>query len=190
ARDLFIQHALVEGDWQTHHRFFHHNRHLLDQAADLERRAKRRGLVADDAALFDFYDRRIPASVTSARHFDAWWKRARAAQPGLLTLSADDLAGPAAGQVRPDDYPDTWAGLPLSYEFAPGEPGDGVTADIPLAMLHQVNGDELGWQVPGRREELVTELIRSLPKPLRTAFVPVPDTARAVVARLGPVHGD
>ena len=190
ARELFIQHALVEGDWQTHHRFFHHNRELLDEAADLERRARRRGIVVDDATLFDFYDRRIPADVTSARHFDAWWKKARASQPELLTFSADDLVGPAAEEIRPADYPDAWGELPLSYEFAPGEPDDGVTADVPLALLNQVNGDELGWQVPGLREELVTELIRSLPKQLRTAFVPVPDTARAVAARLGPVHGD
>ena len=190
ARDLFIQHALVEGDWQTHHRFFHHNRRLLEEAGDLERRARRRGIVIDDAALFDFYDRRIPAGATSARHFDAWWKKARATEPELLTFSAEDLVGPAAGQIRPADYPDAWDEFPLSYEFAPGEPDDGVTADIPLAMLNQVNGDELGWQVPGLREELVTELIRSLPKQLRTAFVPAPDTARAAAARLGPVHGD
>jgi ATP-dependent helicase HrpA len=190
ARELFIQHALVEGDWQTHHRFFHHNRELLDEAADLERRARRRGIVVDDAALFDFYDHRIPADVTSARHFDAWWKKARASDPELLTFSADDLVGPAAEEVRPADYPDAWGALPLSYEFAPGEPDDGVTADVPLALLNQVNGDELGWQVPGLREELVTELIRSLPKQLRTAFVPVPDTARGVLPRLGPVHGD
>jgi ATP-dependent helicase HrpA len=190
ARELFIQHALVEGDWQTHHRFFHHNRELLDEAGDLERRARRRGIVVDDAALFDFYDHRIPGDVTSARHFDAWWKQARVSQPELLTFSSDDLVGPAAEQIRPADYPDAWGELPLSYEFAPGEPDDGVTADVPLALLNQVNGDELGWQVPGLREELVTELIRSLPKQLRTAFVPVPDTARAVLAGLGPVHGD
>jgi ATP-dependent helicase HrpA len=190
ARELFIQRALVEGDWQTHHRFFHHNQELLDEAADLERRARRRGIVVDDAALFDFYDRRIPADVTSARHFDAWWKKARASDPQRLTFTADDLVGPAADEIRPADYPDAWGALPLSYEFTPGEPDDGVTADVPLALLNQVNGDELGWQVPGLREELVTELIRSLPKQLRTAFVPVPDTARAVLSRLGPVQGD
>ncbi len=190
ARDLFIQHALVEGDWQTHHRFFQHNQRLLEEAGDLERRARRRGIVIDDTALFEFYDRRIPPSVTSARHFDSWWKKARAADPGLLTFSPADLVGPAADEIRAADYPSRWGGLPLSYEFTPGEPGDGVTVDIPLATLNQVNADELGWQVPGLREELVTELIRSLPKPLRTAFVPAPDTARAVLARLGPPRGD
>jgi ATP-dependent helicase HrpA len=190
ARDLFITGALVEGDWQTHHRFFHRNQRLLEEARELEDKARRRGLVADDAALFDFYDQRIPSDVTSARHFDAWWKKARAQSPDLLTFTPADLEGPAASRVQPADYPSRWGELPLSYEFAPGEPGDGVTADIPLAALAQVSGDELGWQVPGRREELVTELIRSLPKDLRRLFVPAPDTARAVVARLGEPHGN
>jgi ATP-dependent helicase HrpA len=190
ARDIFITSALVEGDWQTHHGFFRRNQRLLDQARDLEDRARRRGIVAGDAALFDFYDQRIPKDVTSARHFDAWWKKARAHDPDLLTLTPADLAGPAAGQVQPADYPARWGDLPLSYEFAPGEPGDGVTVDIPLAELDQVTGEEFGWQVPGRREEMVTELIRSLPKDLRRAFVPAPDTARAVLARLGEPHGD
>jgi ATP-dependent helicase HrpA len=190
ARDIFITSALVEGDWQTHHKFFHRNQRLLAEARDLEDRARRRGLVADDAALFGFYDQRIPKDVTSARDFDTWWKKARAASPDLLTLTQADLAGPDAGQVRPGDYPSNWDGVPLSYEFAPGEPGDGVTADIPLAALAQVDADELGWQVPGRREELVTELIRSLPKELRREFVPAPDVARAVVGRLGEPHGN
>src|SRR5487761_1318872 len=190
ARDLFIQHALVEGDWQTRHHFFQRNQLLLEEAGELERKARRRGIVIDDAALFGFYDKRIPADVTSARHFDTWWKKARAADPGLLDFTPDDLVGPAAEAIQPADYPGTWDDLSLSYEFAPGQPDDGVTADIPLAVLNQVHADELGWQVPGLREELGTELIRSLPKQLRTAFVPAPDTARAVVARLGPVRGN
>jgi ATP-dependent helicase HrpA len=190
ARELFITGALVEGDWQTRHEFFRRNQRLLAEAAGLEDRARRRGLVADDAALYDFYDRRIPADVTSARHFDSWWRKARAADPALLTLTPDDLAGPAADEVRADDYPTSWGAFGLHYEFAPGEPGDGVTIDIPLSSLAGVSEDEFGWQVPGQREELVTELIRSLPKDLRRAFVPAPDTARAVVARLGTPHGD
>jgi ATP-dependent helicase HrpA len=190
ARDLFITSALVEGDWQTHHEFFHRNQRLLEEARELEDKARRRGLVADDAALFDFYDQRIPKDVTSARHFDTWWKKARAESPELLTFTPADLEGPAASHIQPADYPSRWGELPLSYEFAPGERDDGVTVDIPLAALNQVSGEELSWQVPGRREELVTELIRSLPKDLRRAFVPAPDTARAVAARLGEPRGN
>ena len=190
ARDLFITHALVEGDWQTHHKFFARNQQMLADAEDLERKARRRGIIADDAALFDFYDRRIPAEVTSARHFDTWWKRARTGDPGLLDLSPADLIAGPTGEISPDDYPAQWADLPVSYEFAPGEPDDGVTVDIPLARLNQVSAEEFSWQVPGLRQEMVTELIRSLPKQLRTTFVPVPDTARAVLPRLGPARGD
>jgi ATP-dependent helicase HrpA len=190
ARDLFITSALVEGDWQTHHAFFRRNQELLAEARDLEDRARRRGLVADDAAVFDFYDQRIPGDVTSARHFDTWWKQARAQTPDLLTFTPADLAGQDAASVDPADYPDRLGELPVSYEFAPGEPDDGVTVDIPLAALGRVSGEELDWQVPGRREELVTELIRSLPKDLRRAFVPAPDAARAVTARLGEPHGN
>ncbi len=190
ARDLFIRHALVEGDWHTRHRFFHHNRELLADAEELERRTRRRGIVVDDQVLYDFYDQRIPAQVTSARHFDSWWKKARAATPDLLTFTAGQLTGPGASGVRPSDYPDEWGPFPLSYEFAPGDPRDGVTVDVPLATLNQVRGERFAWQVPGLREELVTELIRSLPKQLRVNFVPAPDVARSVLARLDPADGD
>jgi ATP-dependent helicase HrpA len=190
ARDLFITHALVEGDWQTHHKFFARNQQTLADAEDLERKARRRGLIADDTALFAFYDQRIPAEVVSARHFDTWWKQARAVDPAQLDLSPADLIAGSAEDVSPDNYPARWADLPVSYEFAPGEPDDGVSVDIPLARLNQVSAEEFSWQVPGLRQEMVTELIRSLPKQLRTTFVPVPDTARAVLPRLGPARGD
>jgi ATP-dependent helicase HrpA len=190
ARELFIRHALVEGDWTTRHRFFHHNRELLDRGEELERRARRRGLVVDDEALYDFYEQRIPAQVTSARHFDSWWKKARAQTPDLLMFSPDQITGPGADRVQPADYPDRWDGFPLTYEFAPGDPEDGVTVDVPLATLNQVRADTFDWQVPGLRQELVTELIRTLPKPLRVNFVPAPDVAREALARLGPADGD
>jgi ATP-dependent helicase HrpA len=190
ARDIFIQHALVERDWTTHHAFVRHNERVLADARQLEDKARRRGIVADDSAIFSFYDQRIPKTVTSARHFDSWWKKARTEEPGLLDLSVDDLVSPSAGPVDAGDYPAAWGDFPLSYAFAPGEADDGVTVDIPLETLNQGNGAELGWQVPGMRAELVTELIRGLPKDLRRLFVPAPDTARSVLARFGEPRGD
>ncbi|HJX99419.1 MAG TPA: ATP-dependent RNA helicase HrpA, partial [Streptosporangiaceae bacterium] len=197
ARELFIRHALVEGDWQTSHRFFAENRRLLDEASELEHRVRRRGLVVGEDELFAFYDARIPADVVSAQHFDTWWKQARRADPGLLTFQPDDLLSEDAAQVSTDSYPDIWTSqsaalktLPLSYAFEPGSDTDGVTVDIPLSRLNQVNPAEFSWQVPGLRTELVTEMIRSLPKSLRRDLVPAPDVAREVVARLGPPTGD
>ena len=189
ARDLFIQSALVEGDWETHHAFAAHNRRAREEAEELERKARRRGLVADDSAVFAFYDQRIPATVTSGRHFDAWWKKARAADPALLDLQPADLAGPLADEVRAADYPTSWGDFPLSYEFAPGAEDDGVTVSVPLTELFDGDKQDLGWQVPGLRAELVTELIRGLPKELRRHFIPAPDTARAVLAGLSEPRG-
>jgi ATP-dependent helicase HrpA len=197
ARELFIRHALVEGDWQTSHRFFAENRQLLAEAEQVEHRARRRGLVASEDELFAFYDTRIPAEVVSAQHFDTWWKQARRADPGLLTFKAGDLLSEDAAGVSADAYPDVWtsetpglASAPLSYAFEPGSDADGVTVDIPLSRLNQVNAAEFSWQVPGLRTELVTEMIRSLPKALRRDLVPAPDVAREVAARLGPPSGD
>jgi ATP-dependent helicase HrpA len=191
ARELFLRHALVQGEWHTRHAFALRNRQLLADAEELERRSRRRGIVPDDAALFRFYDSRIPADVLSGRHFDSWWKRAKIAEPILLDLTpalVAELAGESglsASEVSAEDYPDEWGGAALSYAFAPGDPADGVTASIPLAALTTVRAQEFSWNVPGLREELVTELIRSLPKGLRTLFVPAPDVAREVLARLG-----
>lgn len=185
ARELFIRHALVEGDWQSHHRFLARNRQVIEETRELEKKARRRGFAVDDEAVFQFYEDRIPAEVLSARHFDAWWKRARGGAPHLLDLTSADLTGPDGAGIDAGDYPSSWGGLPVSYEFAPGEADDGVAVEIPLASLNQVRAEDFTWQVPGLRLELITELIRALPKQLRTALVPAPDVARAALERIG-----
>ena len=196
SRDLFIRHALVDGEWDTSHRFFHENRRLLAEVAELEHRVRRRGLVVGEDELYALYDTRIPAEVVSAQHFDSWWKQARRTDPGLLTFTAGDLLADDAADVDAGSYPDVWTSetpsvgaLPLTYEFAPGTEADGVTVDIPLSRLNQVDPGEFSWQVPGLRAELVTELIRSLPKALRRDLVPAPDVAREVLARLSTPEG-
>ena len=124
ARDLFLRHALVEGDWDTRHAFFAANRALLDDVEELETRARRRDLVVDEDTLYAFYDARVPAEVVSGRHFDTWWKRARRRHPDLLDLTAEFLTTEAATELDASAYPDAVeAGgltLPLSYAFEPG----------------------------------------------------------------------
>ncbi|WP_336213382.1 ATP-dependent RNA helicase HrpA [Nonomuraea sp. LPB2021202275-12-8] len=185
SRELFIRHALVEGDWDSHHTFLRANRKLLEEVEELENRARRRDIMVDDEALFDFYDQRVPADVVSARHFDSWWKKARAEQPELLTYSPEMLVNEGA-DVSVRDYPDTWRQLgqrmKLTYQFEPGADADGVTVHVPLQVLNQVNADGFDWQIPGLREELITALIRSLPKHLRRNFVPAPNYAKQVLS--------
>ncbi|MTK02919.1 ATP-dependent RNA helicase HrpA [Micromonospora sp. CP22] len=190
SRELFIRHALVEGDWSTHHRFWRDNQRLLAEVEELENRARRRDILVDDETIFQFYDERIPAEVVSGRHFDSWWKTARRQQPELLTFTRELLVNSGRGGLDEADYPDQWqadgVALPLTYTFDPGTPTDGVTVDIPLPLLNQLPAESFDWQVPGLREELVVALIRSLPKPIRRNFVPVPDYARAALAEITP----
>ncbi|MGY1726199.1 ATP-dependent RNA helicase HrpA [Geodermatophilus sp. SYSU D01062] len=198
SRELFIRHALVQGEWTTHHRFWADNQRAIERVAELEERARRRDIRVDDETLFELYDARIPADVVSTRHFDRWWKQARRDTPDLLTLTPEMLTdAAAAGQVDPADFPDEvpltqGLTLPLSYAFAPGAPEDGVTVDVPLAVLDTVaertSGESLAFTVPGLREELVTALLRTLPKQLRRALVPIPDRVREVLPHIGPTE--
>jgi ATP-dependent helicase HrpA len=186
SRELFIRHALVAGDWDTRHRFFHANRALLEDAEELETRARRRDLVVDEETLVAFYEERIPAHVVSGRHFDSWWKKNR--NSDLLDFTEEMVRTAQAAGVDASAYPDhVEAGgltLPLSYAFEPGRREDGVTVDVPVAALHQIDPTPFTWQVPGLREDLVTALIKTLPKNLRRNFAPAPDHARAALARL------
>ena len=189
ARELFIRHALVYGEWSARHRFYEKNLRLLQEAEELEHRARRRDIVVDEHTLFDFYDARVGAEVVSGAHFDQWWKQTRREQPELLTFDPAMLTHDTAGQIREADYPETWQSgaaegltFPISYHFEPGAADDGLTIDVPVATLNRVAADDFSWNVPGLREELVTGLIRSLPKHLRVNFVPAPNRAREFLA--------
>ncbi|HYH35515.1 MAG TPA: ATP-dependent RNA helicase HrpA, partial [Nocardioides sp.] len=190
SRELFIRHALVQGEWHTRHRFMAENRRLLEEAMELEHRARRRDLVVDEHTLFDFYDARVPEGVVSGAHFDQWWKTERRERPGLLTFDAAMLTHDTVEEVREDDYPEQWVSegltFPISYHFEPGAADDGLTIDVPVATLNRVGAEDFSWNVPGLREELVTSLLRSLPKQLRVSFVPAPNTAREFLATVPP----
>jgi len=198
SRELFIRHALVQGEWTTHHRFWAENQAAVERVAELEERARRRDIRVDDETVFELYDARVPADVVSTRHFDRWWKEARRTTPDLLTFTPQLLTNAAAaGQVQLEDYPDEvqltqGLTLPLSYAFAPGAAEDGVTVDVPLGVLDTVaertSGESLAFTVPGQRAELVTELLRSLPKQLRRGLVPIPDRVREVLPNIDPTE--
>ncbi|MER7965400.1 ATP-dependent RNA helicase HrpA [Streptomyces ardesiacus] len=192
SRELFIRNALVEGDWRTHHKFFADNRRLLTEVEELEHRARRRDILVDDETLYDFYDQRVPEHVVSGAHFDSWWKHKRREQPDFLDFEREMLINEKAGAVTKDDYPDSWRQGPLkfrvTYQFEPGADADGVTVHVPLQVLNQVTDEGFDWQIPGLREQVVTELIRSLPKPVRRHYVPAPNYAQAFLDRAVPLQ--
>ncbi|WP_369260489.1 ATP-dependent RNA helicase HrpA [Streptomyces sp. R35] len=192
SRELFIRNALVEGDWRTHHKFFADNRKLLTEVEELEHRARRRDILVDDETLFDFYDQRVPEHVVSGAHFDSWWKHKRHEEPELLDFERSMLINEKAGAVTKDDYPDSWRQgrlkFRVTYQFEPGADADGVTVHIPLQVLNQVTDEGFDWQIPGLREQVVTELIRSLPKPIRRHYVPAPNFATRFLDQAVPLQ--
>lgn len=192
SHELFIRHALVEGDWQTRHAFFRANLQLLAEVEELENKSRRRDILVDDETLFAFYDQRLPHDVVSARHFDSWWQSAGRDNPDLLNYEKTMLIKDGAERVSALDYPNFWQQgnlkLKLSYQFEPGADADGVTVHIPLPILNQVKDEGFEWQIPGLRRELVVALIKSLPKPTRRNFVPAPNYAEAFLGRVTPLE--
>ena len=202
ARELFIQSALVEGQWRTQHKFYLRNQRALAEVEELEARLRRRDLRVDDSVLFAFYDARIPAHVTDVRAFDKWWKQARLEDDNYLDFNPEKLINEEAADYDDSQFPRQWVQrtdsgeltLDLRYEYVPtaGIGGartdaakrDGVAVQVPILFLNQLSPEPFRWQIPGLRHELVTALIKSLPKAIRRNFVPAPDVARAACAAL------
>ena len=182
AREMFIRNALVDGQWRERHGFQRRNEALVEQAREVERRSRTHGLVADEQARFRFFDDLIPEHVTSAAAFNRWWKDERRENPDLLIYPASLLMPREA--TSGEGFPDRWQcgelSLPLSYEFAPGSPRDGVSMRIPIEVLERVSDAGTDWLVPGMREDLLTEAIRALPKGVRRLLAPAPDVAASV----------
>ena len=192
SREIFIQSALVEGDWNTKHKFFKQNQQLIREVEELEHKSRRRDILVDERTLFEFYDQRIGMDVVSQKHFDTWWKKAEKQNPELLNFERSFLINDDAEQVSKLDFPNFWhqgnLKLKLTYQFEPGTDADGVTVHIPLPLLNQVEMTGFDWQIPGLREELVIALIKSLPKSYRRNFVPAPNYAQAFLGRAVPLE--
>ncbi|WP_233768227.1 ATP-dependent RNA helicase HrpA [Haemophilus influenzae] len=192
SREIFIQSALVEGDWNTKHKFFKKNQQLICEIEELEHKSRRRDILVDERTLFEFYDQRISTEVVSQKHFDTWWKKAQQKDPELLNFERSFLINDDAEKVSKLDFPNFWhqgnLKLKLTYQFEPGTDADGVTVHIPLPLLNQVEMTGFDWQIPGLREELVIALIKSLPKSYRRNFVPAPNYAQAFLSRTVPLE--
>ena len=193
AREIFIQHALVEGEYDhagagREPPFLRHNRDLIERIEKVEAKARRRDLLADERARFAFYDARVPAHVYDRPSFERFRKQAERGNARLLYMSETHLIAGEAGEVTQQSFPDAIEvgrmRLPLEYHLEPGSEQDGVTVTCPLPALNQLDPHRLEWLVPGLLKEKVTELIRAMPKGMRKAFVPAPNYAQKVVERV------
>ena len=198
ARELFIRHALVDGDWP-----YAIDRNPLYALRPREpraaRRARPRSRSAPGAATSWSTTRRWSSSTTGALPRDrhrragvrALVRRTRGTQPDLLTmtraalLDEDDEPRPTRRATRPSGSQGDQR-FRLAYRFEPGAEDDGVTVEMPLALLAaRRRRSEFSWLVPGLREELVTALLKSLPKAIRKNVVPGGRLGAQAAARAG-----
>ena len=190
SRELFIRHALVEGDYRSGAPFFQHNRQLLEEVEQLEAKSRRRDIMVDEQVLFEFYDARIPEGIYSGKHFEKWRKQVERDDPKRLFLTKELLMLHEAGIVTENSFPDQLAiagmQLGLDYRFEPGHPADGVTLVVPLAALPALEPAQFEWLVPGLLKEKIIAMIKSLPKSLRRNFVPAVNFAEAALDVIKP----
>ncbi|MBY6062444.1 ATP-dependent RNA helicase HrpA [Microbacterium esteraromaticum] len=193
ARELFLRHALVEGEWDPSRidkrvsAFWRANTELRRRLEKLEERERRRDILAGDEAVYAFYDERIPRDVFDVRSFEKWWRETLASTPKLLVMRESDLLDDD-GRTDQGEFPTRWTQgdqvLGLAYRFEPGAADDGVSVVVPLALLQQIRDTGFDWQVPGLRAELITALLRALPKTIRRHVVPAADWAEKFGAEL------
>ena len=190
SREIFLRFALTEGDFHTRAPFWRHNQELIEYVRHLESKSRRRDILVDEEAIYAFYAERVPSGIYSAPQFEQWLRQATRKDPKILHMRMADLMRHEAADITQQSFPDSLqigaTALPLEYRFDPGDQADGVTLVVPLPLINQVSPDRLDWLVPGLIEERITALLRGLPKQIRKSFVPIPDTAARLAARLAP----
>ncbi|MEQ4221056.1 MULTISPECIES: ATP-dependent RNA helicase HrpA [Pseudomonas syringae group] len=188
SRELFIREGLVRGDIQSRAKCLSANTRLLEQLDELEAKARRRDILADEDTLYAFYEARVPAEIHQTATFDSWYKTESQKNPQLLIMREEDVLAREASEVTAAQYPDTLRlgelSLSLTYHFEPNHPRDGVTLRVPAPLLLSLPAGRLEWLVPGLLETKCIALVRSLPKAVRKNFVPVPDFIKAALQRI------
>ena len=195
ARRLLIEHGLVAGEWRCNEAFYQHNQELLEDIAELAKRTRSRDYIVDHYHMINFYNQHLPLEVVDLRSLQTWMKANRdTAEAKNLWLAPSDLLQETPGSSFEESYPNEVqigkTSLPLNYHFEPGSEKDGVTVTVPQVALKQVSEEALGWLIPGLLEEKILHLIKSLPKSLRTNFVPAPDVARVLASEVASASRD
>ncbi|WP_410211256.1 ATP-dependent RNA helicase HrpA [Aquirhabdus sp.] len=186
SHEIFLRDGLVTGELGITPPFLKHNLKMLEDVQRVEDKLRRRDLLVDEEALFEFYQAKVPATIASRRAFEDWRGEVEKTNPKFLCLTEADIL---AGSV-PDtnDFPEKWQvgklTLPTRYIFDPAGDDDGAIVMIPVQALPQLNANALSWGIQGWRLELVEALLKSLPKEQRRKLVPIPDTVDEIYDRL------
>ncbi|MCG8671147.1 MAG: ATP-dependent RNA helicase HrpA, partial [Pseudomonadales bacterium] len=186
SREIFIYNALVAADYHTKANYQAHNKALIAKVEDIENRARRRDILVDDTALFEVFDKLVPAWVNNGKSFEKWRKQAEQENPKILYLTEADVTQARSDDVSEYSFPDEFAvqggRLTIDYQFEPGRQQDGLTVEVPITLLNQIDDAKLEWLVPGLEREKCIALIKSLPKSARKYFVPAPNFSDGFLA--------
>ena len=188
AREVFIREAMVAGNWDTKLPFMAANEKLIAHVLELEHKARRQDVLVDEELIYAFYDQQLPADVCSGASCESWYKLEVKKQPKLLLLSQDELMRHEAAGITTQAFPKTLrlGGVDClaTYLHEPGDTRDGVTVDVPLFALNQVNEERCEWLVPGMLKDKIQALIKTLHQRPRSRLVPLPDTAARIAGEL------
>ena len=188
AREVFIREALVAGNWDTTWPFLRLNEKLIAKVQDLEHKARRQDVLVDEELIYAFYDQQLPPDVCSGASCEAWYKEEIKKQPKLLLLTQEELMRHEAAGITTQAFPKMLrlGGVDCSatYLHEPGDAKDGVTVDVPLFALNQVNEERCEWLVPGMLKDKIQALIKTLHQRPRSRLVPLPDTAARMAEQL------
>ena len=178
SREIFIYNALVAGDYETKGPFQKHNKKLIAHVEDIENRARRRDILVDDTVVYEWFAQRVPDWVVNGKSFEKWRKQAEHDNPRILFLNETDITQERSEGVTQFSFPDAMdvrgGQLRIDYQFEPGRSQDGLTVEVPITLLNQIDEEKLEWLVPGLEREKCIALIKSLPKSLRKHLVPAP----------------
>ncbi|RZJ07220.1 MAG: DUF3418 domain-containing protein, partial [Haliea sp.] len=188
AREIFIREALVAGNWDTKLPFLQANLRLIQQVQDLEHKARRQDVLVDEELIYAFYDQQLPADICTGAGCEHWYRDEVKKQPKLLLLTREELMRHEAAGITTQSFPKTLrlGGVDClaTYLHEPGDAKDGVTVDVPLFALNQVNEERCEWLVPGMLKDKIQALIKTLHQRPRSRLVPLPDTATRFAAEL------
>ena len=189
CRQILIRDGLVAGNFECNYPFYKHNLELIDEVVHVEDKLRRRDLLVEESVLEEFYDKKLPKDIVCQKDFDKFYREKIKLDKDYFNFSLDLVVKDGFNSITEADFPEFWCDgkfkFKLSYIFDPSDKNDGVTVHIPLAVLNKVNSKAFMYQIKGLRLELLTNVIKSLPKRLRKNLIPAPNYAKALEESLG-----
>lgn len=190
AGEIFIRHALVEGEVFTSFPFMEHNQKLINELKELEEKTRKRDILVTEEDIYQFYQRHLDRDFYNIKTFAKYLKDKN--DKSFLCMTIEDLQQKSVDEEHLAGFPDTIelgdARFRLEYDFKPGSETDGVTIKVPAVSVGHVIGTPvepfIEWLVPGLFKEKIIALIKNLQKSHRVKLLPVAEKADIIASEM------